>query len=69
MFIDDTTSAMFVATPVGERVKRVESRLVDGRLASGEVSDGWALVVTEGRIAWLTAYDADGGELVTVIVR
>lgn len=67
--MDDTTSAMFVATQVGERVERVESRLVDGRLADGEVSDGWALVVTESRIAWLTAYDADGDELDTVFVR
>lgn len=66
--MDDTTSAMFVATQVGERVGRVESRLVDGRLVGGEVNDGWALVVAEGRIAWLTAYDADGGELVTVFV-
>lgn len=68
MLLDDT-SAMFVATQVGERVERVEARLVDGRRIEGEVSDGWALMVAEGRMAWLTAYDADGSELATVFVR
>ncbi|MEX0659761.1 MAG: hypothetical protein WD080_11560 [Egibacteraceae bacterium] len=63
------TSAMFVAMQVGERVERVEARLVDGRRIEGEVSDGWALMVAEGRIAWLTGHDADGSELATVFVR
>lgn len=59
---------MSAATRVGEQVQRVEARLIDGRSVDGEVADGWVLLAADGRIAWLTAYDAAGAELATAFV-